>query len=93
MCSPWISPATGLVLAGSSQLRHRGDVEQGLVSLPILLMTQFAMLGGAIGIFLSWDGGVDSDGGEKGAMGASPKKFRCSSLPMAPRRDAGFHHL
>jgi hypothetical protein len=43
-----ISPMIGVsCLPMLRQLRHRGDVDQGLGSTPILLMTQFAMIEGA----------------------------------------------
>jgi hypothetical protein len=61
------------------QLRHRGDVEQGPASAPTLLMTWLAMLEGA-----------DAYRGEGRPKGAPSKKFRYSSLPRVPRRDAGF---
>jgi len=43
-----ISPTIGISCSpGPCKLRHRGDVEHGLIPAPILLMTSFARLGDA----------------------------------------------
>jgi hypothetical protein len=75
VCSPRISPATGLVRAQIVATASSGDVEHGPASAPILLMTQLAMLEGAISIVLLRDRGVDSDGGETRTNGCLSEKI------------------
>jgi hypothetical protein len=83
------SPALQAVLTASS-----GGCGAGQAAAPILLMTLFAMPGCASGALLpAMEARMrrpDAHQVEGGPKGASPKKFRYSSPPRVPRRDAGF---